>query len=152
VKRNYNWKKLDFQSSNQSINAPFVILIIVWSHWPYYFCLLYITCENARRISTNQCIFIILALSSHLLTENHLDQSLRWTNQKHWEPVRSNLLHSFFLHVHSSDAPFSIHCKLCGYAEPKPGSWAKQACFHFCSSNFTSLGPHIEHPWRCCNM
>ncbi len=44
-------------------------------------------------------------------------------------------LHSF-LHVNKLTAPFSSHHKLCNYAEPKPLSCAKPACFEFSSSNF----------------
>jgi len=35
-----------------------------------------------------------------LLIANHMDQSVRWANQRHWTAVRSYLLHSF-LQVHS---------------------------------------------------
>jgi hypothetical protein len=50
-------------------------------------------------------------------------------NQKHWEAVRSYLLHSS-LQVHSHN---NVH----NYAEPKPFSWAKLAYFGFSLSNFT---------------
>ncbi len=68
-----------------------------------------------------------------LIIANHLDQSLWWTNQKHWAPVRSNLLHSFWCRC---TAPFTSHGKLHKYAEPKPISWAKPACGRFSSSIF----------------
>jgi hypothetical protein len=38
---------------------------------------------------------------------------------------------------------FSRHGKLCNYAEPKPFSWAKLACFDFSSSNCT-VHDHIR--------
>jgi hypothetical protein len=65
-----------------------------------------------------------------LLIANHLDQSLWWANQKHWAAVRSYLIHSF-LEVHNLGAPFTSHCKLCHYAEPKSFSSAKLAYFDF---------------------
>jgi hypothetical protein len=45
-----------------------------------------------------------------LLIANHLDQLLRWADQKHSAAVKSYLLHSF-LQVHSIDVPFTSHRK-----------------------------------------
>jgi len=52
-----------------------------------------------------------------LLITNHLDQSLWWANQKHWEAVRSYLVHSF-LQVHSAAETFTSHCNLYHCTEP----------------------------------
>jgi len=71
-----------------------------------------------------------------LLIANHLDQSLWWTNQKHWATVRSYLLHSF-LQVHSTAGPFTSHGNMRNYVEPKPFSWAKLAYVGFSLSNFS---------------
>jgi hypothetical protein len=43
-----------------------------------------------------------------LLIANHLDQSLWWVNQKHWEAVRSYLLHTF-RQVHIVAEPFTSY-------------------------------------------
>jgi hypothetical protein len=136
---------------NQSINALHIGHSVI--SLTILFFAFYITCENARRIS-NQ--------SMHL---HHISTIVRSTRGKSPGPIiminQSETLRSsqiifitlFFLHVHSSDAPFTIHCKqtvrLC---------WAKTSFFmsrtgmffDFCSSNFYSLGPHTEHRWRCC--
>jgi hypothetical protein len=77
-----------------------------------------------------------------LLIANHLDQSLWSTNQKHWAAVKSYLLHSFLLQVHTVVAPFTSHRKLCNYAKSKLFSSTKPACFDFSLSNFT-LHDHI---------
>ncbi len=59
-----------------------------------------------------------------LLIANHLDQSLRRADQKHWAEVWSYLLDSF-LQMDTCAASFTSHCNVCNYAEPKPISWAK---------------------------
>ncbi len=56
---------------------------------------------------------------------------------EHWASVRSYLLHSSFLQVHSAAVSFTSHPEPCNYADPKPFSWAKPAHFGFSSSNFT---------------
>jgi hypothetical protein len=70
-----------------------------------------------------------------VLIANHLDQWLWCTNHKHWQAVRSYLLHPL-VQVYNGAARFTSHSKLRDYAEPKPFFWAKPACFRFSSSNF----------------
>jgi hypothetical protein len=65
-----------------------------------------------------------------LLIANHMDQSLRWANQKHWTAVRS------FLQVHTA-APRTSRGKLPNYDEPKPLSRVKPVHVRFSSSIFT---------------
>ncbi len=69
-------------------------------------------------------------ICGRLLIASHLDESLWWANQKHWVAVRSHLLHSFS-QLHSAAAPFTSHDNLPNYAEPKPFSWAKPACWFY---------------------
>jgi len=80
---------------------------------------------------------------------NHKVESLWWTNQKHWAAVRSYLLHSF-VQLHSIGwlvgSPFTGHGKAYNYAEQKPFSWSKPACFDFSSSNFTVQGDILSTP------
>ncbi len=72
----------------------------------------------------------------------------RWgtTNSK---PIRNMEQQSDHIYdVHSSLAGAQLCCiftslsKLCKNAEPKPFSWAKQACFDFSSSHFNVEGLH----------
>jgi hypothetical protein len=91
-------------------------------------------CDPAKIIFTSK-----LKLGQHidgkLLIANHLDELLWWANQKHWAAVRS------YWGAESVSVPFTSHCKVCNYAEPKPFFWAKQAHFDFSSSNF--LEPNL---------
>ncbi len=76
-----------------------------------------------------------------LLITNHLDQSLWLANQKHWEAVRSYLLHSLW-QVHSAAEPFTSHGNLRNNAKAKPFSWVKLAYVGFSSSIF-SVQDHV---------
>jgi hypothetical protein len=77
-----------------------------------------------------------------LLIANHLNQSSRWANQKHWPAVRSYLLHSF-LQVHGVAVTFTSQQKPCNYVKPKPFSSATQLhILDFLHPNFT-LQDHI---------
>jgi hypothetical protein len=69
-------------------------------------------------------------IRGELLIAIHLDQSLRWANQKHWVVVRSYLLH-WFRQVPTVDAPFTSHRKLCNDAPPQPFSWKKKLWLFF---------------------
>jgi hypothetical protein len=71
-----------------------------------------------------------------LLITNHLDQSLWWSNQKHWAAVRSYLLHNFFAGAERCWAFYQPR-QLRNYAEPKLFSWVKPAYVRFSSSIFT---------------
>jgi hypothetical protein len=55
-------------------------------------------------------------IGRRLLIANHLNQSLRWVNQKHWAVVRSYLLH-FFLQVRGAAAAFTKHGSLCHFSK-----------------------------------
>jgi hypothetical protein len=91
------------------------------------------------------------AYTCELLVANHLDQSLWSTNQKYWDAVRSNLLHSF-MEVHNCVATFTSHGELHEIGAEKPISWAKLAHFAFFPINFT-VWSHILGPlfWECCH-
>jgi hypothetical protein len=99
-----------------------------------------------------------------LLITNHLDQSLWWANQKHWEALGSYLLHSF-AQVHSAAEPCTSHGNLRNYAKAKPFSWIKPAYVRFSSSICTvqdhilstaedtiRASPPTLRMWRCKNM
>jgi hypothetical protein len=88
-------------------------------------------------------------IRGRLLIANHLDQSLWWGNQKHWEQGRSYLLHSF-LQVHWAAGPFTRkRAQLC---------WAKTILLSQTGSRwiffiqFYCLESHTEHPWRCSHL
>jgi hypothetical protein len=85
---------------------------------------------------------LVQQIGGELLIANHLDQSLRWANQKHWVAVRSYLLH-FFLQVYNAAALFTSHGNVRNYAKPKLFSWPKPACVWCSSSNFT-VQDHIR--------
>jgi hypothetical protein len=82
-----------------------------------------------------------LHIRGELLIANHLDQSLWSTNEKYWDAVWCNLLHSL-REVHNCDAPFTRHCKLHKFGAEKPISWAKPEHFDSFAIN-CSVWSHI---------
>ncbi len=78
-------------------------------------------------------------ICGELLIANHLDQSLWCAHLKHWEEVRSYLLHSV-LQVQSIAVPFISQCKL---------------YIMLCQNQFPELNRHILtflHPIMLCRI
>jgi hypothetical protein len=73
-----------------------------------------------------------------LLIANHLDQSLWWVNQKHWEAVRSYFLHTF-LQVHIVAAPFTAIANCAIMLRQNYFPEPNRPYVHFSSSNSTVL-------------
>jgi hypothetical protein len=101
-------------------------------------------CDPAKMFFTSKFSYLLFRnpkteigqqIRGELLIAIHLDQSLRWANQKHWLVVRSYLLHSF------RQVPFTSHRKLCNDAPPKPFSWKKLWLFFiqfYCADHMLS--------------
>jgi hypothetical protein len=109
-------------------------------------------CDPLKIFFTSKCSYVLFCNPTNktetgtanrwgTTIANHMDQSLWWADQKHWEAVRSYLLHSF-MQVHSAAARHTSHGTLRNYAEPKPFFWVKPIHVGFSSSVF-SVQDHI---------